>query len=97
MDTNRRDLGLQIMDSKGMSLGKFKTFQIDEYLIEVLDKSDLVIGNGINRISHLVGFKKIENKCKNPIQLKSKYLLNNFFRKKPLKKIPKILYPYSPI
>jgi hypothetical protein len=31
------------------------------------------------------------------MQLKSKYLVNNFYKKKPLKKIPKIIYPYSPI
>ena len=97
LDTNRRDVGIQIMNNQGQIIGNFETLAIDENLIKKLNEHDFIIGNGIEKIKALKDFSEIKNKCLQPMQLKSKYLVNNFYKKKPLKKIPKIIYPYSPI
>lgn len=97
LDTNRRDVGIQIMNNQGQIIGNFETLAIDENLIKKLNEHDFIIGNGIEKIKELKDFSEIKNKCLQPMQLKSKYLVNNFYKKKPLKKIPKIIYPYSPI
>ncbi|MAV82916.1 MAG: hypothetical protein CMI90_05595 [Pelagibacteraceae bacterium] len=98
VDTNRRDLGVQIINQKGELIGSLTTYNIDDNLINELNKNDFIIGNGINRLNHIDSFKKISKKCKKPIQLKSKYFINyKFFSKKPQKTIPLIEYPYSPI
>ena len=85
------------MNNQGQTIGNFKTLAIDENLIKKLNEHDFIIGNGIKKIKALEDFSEIKNKCSQPIQLKSKYFVNNFYKKKPLKKIPKIIYPYSPI
>ena len=97
LDTNRRDIGFQVMNNKGRPIGNFKTLLIDRDLINYISSCDYIIGNGVKRIRDLENFEVISDKCKEPIELKSKYLVNDFFQKKPLKKLPKILYPYSPI
>tara|TARA_B100000795_G_scaffold256172_1_gene228390 strand:+ start:661 stop:1311 length:651 start_codon:yes stop_codon:yes gene_type:complete len=97
LDTNRRDIGIQTMNEKGQTIDDFQTLSIDEDLILKLDEHDLIIGNGINKIKNLDSFSKIKEKCVEPMKLKSKYLMKRFYKKNPLKKIPKIIYPYSPI
>ena len=97
LDTNRRDIALQVIDGAGKSIGKFETLAVDDYLINRLNEYDLIIGNGIKKINYLNAFSTIKNKCKSPKELKSIYLMNNYYKKKSLKKIPKIIYPYSPI
>ena len=97
IDTNRRDIGLQSLNSKGKNIGNFQTLQINEDIIRKLNDYDTIIGNGINKIKDLDGFISIKNKCSYPLYLKSKFLMKNHYLKKPLKNIPKIIYPYSPI
>ena len=97
IDTNRRDIGLQAMNSKGKAIGNFQTVQINEDLINKLDDYDVIMGNGINKIKDMDGFLSIQKKCLYPFSLKSKFLMKNHYTKKPLKNIPRIIYPYSPI
>ena len=97
IDTNRRDLGLQALNNKGKIIDDFHTLIIDNDLIKKLNRFDTIIGNGISKIKDLENFLTIKHKCLKPISLKSKYLMKSHYNKKPLKSIPKIIYPYSPI
>jgi hypothetical protein len=85
------------MNSKGKAIGNFQTVQINEDLINKLDDYDVIMGNGINKIKDMDGFLSIQKKCLYPFSLKSKFLMKNHYTKKPLKNIPRIIYPYSPI
>ena len=97
IDTNRRDLAIQKLNPQGKLIGKTKTYLIDDKLVKLLSGDYVLMGNGIEKLKKLKDYSFIKKKLMGPIELKSKYFLNNLYLKKPQGKFPKIIYPYSPV
>ena len=97
IDTNRKDLALQQIDTSGELIGNTKTLKIDSDLVDVLRQDYLLIGNGLEKLKKISEFKFIKNKTIQPIKLKSNYFANKHYKKKSSYKFPKIIYPYSPV
>ena len=97
IDTNRRDLAIQKLSPQGKLIGKTKTYLIDDQLIELLSDDYILMGNGIEKLRKMKDYSFIKKKLMGPIELKSNYFINNAYLKKPKRKFPKIIYPYSPV
>ena len=97
IDTNRRDLAIQKIDTSGKLVGKTKTLKINSDLIELLSQDYYLIGNGIEKLKDISEFKFIKSKTLSVTKLKSNYFVNKYYKKKSNYKFPKIIYPYSPI
>lgn len=97
LDTNRRDLAVQKINSEGKLIGKTLTFPIDDSLINLLNKDYGLMGNGIEKLKKISDFKFINTKIFGPTKLYSSYFVKQFYKKKYSLKFPKIIYPYSPV
>lgn len=97
IDTNRRDLAIQKLSPQGKLIGKTKTYLIDDQLIKLLSDDYILMGNGIEKLRKMKDYSFIKKKLMGPIELKSNYFINNAYLKKPKRKFPKIIYPYSPV
>ena len=97
LDTNRRDLAIQKISPLGELIGKTRTLTINEKLEELLQGDYVLIGNGVNKLKKRNEFKFINKKILGPLRLESNYFTNKHYDKKINKKLPKIIYPYSPI
>ena len=97
LDTNRRDLAIQKISPLGKLIGKTRTLTINEKLKELLQGDYVLIGNGVNKLKKKKEFKFISKKILGPLRLESNYFTNKHYDKKLNKKLPKIIYPYSPI
>ena len=97
LDTNRRDLAIQKISPLGKLIGKTRTLTINEKLKELLQGDYVLIGNGVNKLKENKEFKFISKKILGPLRLESNYFANKHYDKKINKKLPKIIYPYSPI
>ena len=97
LDTNRRDLAIQKISPLGKLIGKTRTLTINGKLKELLQGDYVLIGNGVNKLKENKEFKFISKKILGPLRLESNYFTNKHYDKKLNKKLPKIIYPYSPI
>ena len=97
IDTNRRDLAIQKIDTSGKLVGKTKTLKINSDLIELLSQDYYLIGNGTEKLKDISEFKFIKSKTLSVTKLKSNYFVNKYYKKESNYKFPKIIYPYSPI
>ena len=97
IDTNRKDLAIQKIDTSGRLVGKTKTLKIDSDLKDILSQNYFLIGNGLEKLKKISEFAFIKNKIISPTKLKSNYFIKNHYKKKSYYKFPKIIYPYSPI
>jgi len=97
IDTNRRDLAVQKLSAQGKLIGKSKTFVIGDELFNLCNKDYILIGNGLKRLEKISEFKFVKKKSLGLYHLKSKYFINDYFKKKPTHIFPKIIYPYSPV
>ena len=97
VDTNRRDLAIQKIDTSGKLVGKTKTLKINSDLIELLSQDYYLIGNGTEKLKDISEFKFIKSKTLSVTKLKSNYFVNKYYKRKSNYKFPKIIYPYSPI
>ena len=97
LDTNRRDLAIQKISPLGKLIGKTRTLTINGKLKELLQGDYVLIGNGVNKLKKKKEFKFISKKILGPLRLESNYFTNKHYDKKINKKLPKIIYPYSPI
>ena len=97
IDTNRKDLAIQQIDTSGKLIGKTKTLKIDSNLVDILSQNYFLIGNGLEKIKKISEFSFIKNKIISPTKLKSNYFIKKHYKKKSNYKFPKIIYPYSPI
>tara|TARA_Y100000996_G_C22552513_1_gene654272 strand:- start:912 stop:1565 length:654 start_codon:yes stop_codon:yes gene_type:complete len=97
LDTNRRDLAVQKINTKGKLIGKTLTLPIDDKLVNLLKKDFTLIGNGLEKLNKISEFKFIKTKTLGPTKLYSNYFVKRIYNKKYSMKFPKIIYPYSPI
>ena len=80
----------------GKLIGKTRTLTINGKLKELLQGDYVLIGNGVNKLKKKKEFKFISKKILGPLRLESNYFTNTHYDKKINKKLPKIIYPYSP-
>ena len=97
IDTNRRDLAIQEINNKGKHVGKTSTYLINDDLLNLLIRDNFLIGNGLDKLKRISGFKFIKKKELKIPRLQSNFFVNDFYRKKLNYKFPKIIYPYSPV
>jgi len=97
LDTNRRDLAIQKISPLGKLIGKTRTLSVNRELKDLLQGDYVLIGNGINKIKKNENFKFVSKKMIGPLHLESHYFTNKHYDKKTNKKLPKIIYPYSPV
>jgi tRNA A37 threonylcarbamoyladenosine modification protein TsaB len=97
LDTNRRDIAIQEITSKGKLKGSMKTFKLEPTLIEHLRSFDLIIGNSKKKIRD-----RFPEDAKNVPFSRNQKVSSEFFKNakaslKTTKTIPRIIYPYSPV
>ena len=97
IDTNRKDLAVQEINTIGKLIGITKTLKIDSDLVSLFSQDYLLIGNGLEKLKNISEFNFIKNKIIFPTKLKSNYFVNTSYKKNLNYKFPKIIYPYSPI
>ena len=97
IDTNRKDLAIQKIDTSGKLIGNTKTLKIDSDLVDILRQDYYLIGNGLEKLKKISEFTFIKKRTISPTKLKSNYFINKHYKKKFNYKFPKIIYPYSPI